>query len=343
MKIVTFLVFLLLIVINGYAQVFDTLVLQPIEAKYDTSRISDVSDKLAIYAGFSGKIHNIILKNENTDKELALEPNGKSSISFGFGYKWLGFGLSFNPGFMNKDDNIYGRTESFDTQLNIYSKFIGFDAYLQYYKGFYIENPEDFTNWQYDFFPLRPDLESFSFGLSAYYFSNSKHFSYKAAFSRNQIQKRSAGAFIAGINFSENIVLAPGSFLPKELPDSLKPYYNIDAFITYSLGVSIGYTRTFVFLKRFFINLSIVPGFGFRNAKYAVDGLITEIVPTITGSLTSRFSLGYEGKRLYAGFTFVNLVDSYNYKSINISSATGNSQLFIGKRFDVSKLKWRKR
>lgn len=338
MKRIIFILIILQYFFISNAQ-HDTLVEQAPELKYDTSRIADVSEKLAVYAGISGKIHTIELSDQITGKKLSFQPNGKTSIGLGFGYKWLGLGLSFSPGFMNKDDDIYGKTESFDTQLNIYSRFFGVDAYLLYYKGFYLKNPTDFTNWQNDFFPQKNDLESFSFGLAAYYFSNHKRFSYKAAFTRNQIQKRSAGAFIAGVFINANVAASPGGFLPAELPDSLQKYFPIEAIITYSTGISLGYTHTFVFLKRFFINLSLVPGFAYRHARYQRGGEEVELTPVVTASLTSRLSIGYEGKRLYAGFALVSLIDSYTYETIDISSSTGNIRFFVGKRFDLSKLK----
>ena len=98
----------------------------------------------------------------------------------------------------------------------------------------------------------------------------------------------------------------------------------------------MGYTYTVVFLKRFFINATLVPGLGYRNAKFWVDDIETNLEGNLTVSLTARVAMGYEGKHLYAGITLVSTVDNYNYESLSISSSTGNIRLFIGKRFDVS-------
>lgn len=317
---------------------FKLLYVYLFDIKYDTTRINDFTHKLNIYTGFIGKFHSIELDNPDINKKIKYEPNGNTSIMVGFNYKWLGLGFNFSPDFLNKDDETYGQSKRFDTQLNIYTKSFGIDAYLQYYKGFYLKNPDDFINWTNENFPLNPDLESLSFGLSGYYFFNNKKFSYKAAFNRTQVQKKSAGSFILGTFFNANIANSAGGFIPNELPDSLIDYYNLDAYVTSSIGISCGYTYTFVFLKNFFINASLVPGLGYRSATFQTIDKDTKITGDITGSLNARIALGYEGKHLYTGLTFVSFADSYNYESISISSSTGNIRFFIGKRFNTFKI-----
>ncbi len=324
-----------------YSQELETIETQVKDIKYDTTRITDLSDQLNLYTGFFGKFHSIELDHSELGRKVKLEPNGKTSLGLGFNYKWLGLGFNFSPGFLNKDDNIYGESNRFDTQLNIYIRSFGVDAYVQYYKGFYLKNPNAFIDWTQESFPLRPDLETFSLGLSGYYFTNSERFSYKAAFTRNQIQKKSAGSLILGAYLNANIASAPGGILPTELPDSLSNYFNIDGFITSTLGVSVGYTYTFAF-KRFFINTSLVPGLGFRNAEIWEDNISTKLDGTITGSATIRIALGYEGRNIYAGINMVSTVDTYEYELLSISSSTGNVRFVIGKRFNTKKLFKRK-
>lgn len=317
---------------------FKHFLISLLDVQYDTIRVSDLTNKFNIYTGLIGKFHSIELENPDINKKLKYEPNGNTSIMLGFNYKWLGLGFNFSPGFLNKDDEIYGESERFDAQFNIYTKSFGIDAHLQYYKGFYLKNPDNFIDWQNDFYPQQSDLESLSFGLSAYYFFNNKKFSYKAAFNRTQIQKKSAGSFILGTYVNANIVNSPGGFIPSELSDSLLAYYNLDAYVTNSVGVSCGYTYTLVFLKHFFINASLVPGFGYRSATFQTYDNDTKVKGSITGSLNARVALGYEGKHMYSGLTFVSFVDSYNYESISISSSTGNIRFFIGTRLNVSHL-----
>lgn len=339
MKYCLLLIIIISVNIGLYAQNVESVSssLSVKNLNYDTTRISDLSHQLNIYTGFLGKIHNIELTNSDINKKIILEPNGNTSISVGFHYKWIGLGVNISPGFMNQDNDIYGNTESLDLQLNLYARKFVVDAYMQYYQGFYQKNPDDFMHWTNDNYPLRSDLESFSFGLSGYYFTNHKKFSYKAAFTRNQIQKRSAGSFIAGAFINGNVASAPGSFIPNELPDSLNSYFTMDGYITTSLGLACGYTHTFV-VKRFFFNATLVPGLGMRNAEFLLNNTSAKEDATISASVNLRAAIGYEGKNIYAGLTLVSSADTYSYESVDISSSSGNIRLFIGKRFNVTNL-----
>jgi Domain of unknown function (DUF4421) len=337
MKKTLLYIILILFSINLYSSEKINLFPEKKVVNYDTTKITDLTHKLNIYTGFISKIHTIELNNSDINRKLRIEPNGKTSIGLGFNYKWLGLGFGFSPGFMNTDNDIYGNTDRFDTQLNIYTQKFGVDAYFQYYNGFYLKNPDDFLEWTEESFPLLSNLQSYSFGISTYFFTNNKKFSYKAAFTRNQIQKKSAGSFIYGAYFNSNIAKAPGGFIPAELPDSLSSYYSLDAFYTNSFGGSIGYTYTLVFLKRLYFNASIVPAIGYRNSEFRFGNQSSKDDLALTFALTTRFALGYEGKHLYAGLTFVAIVDSYEYESLSISSSTGNVRFVIGKRFNTGK------
>ena len=306
------------------------------KVRHDTSKVVDMSHKLALYANTISKFHNIEMKNIETTDKLKLKPNGQTNVGLGFNYKWLGLGVSFSLPFMNKDDEIYGETKRFDTQLNIFSRWFGIDAHLQYYKGFYLENPKDFQDWNEEFYPQIGDIEALSLGIAAYYFFNNKNFSYKAAFTRTQIQKKSAGAFILGGFYNLDIALAPSSFVPSQLNNpNLANDFDINAYSTAIIGLSIGYTYTFV-VKRFFINLSLVPGFGARVVKLWAEGTEHKISPSISASITSRVAIGYEGKHLYWGLNIINTTNSYKHEEYEISSSTGNVKLYIGKRFNFS-------
>ncbi len=304
------------------------------KVRHDTSKIKDMSHKLAIYTNTISKFNIIEIENIVTKDKLKLKPNGQTNVGLGFNYKWLGLGASFSLPFINKDDAIYGETKRFDTQLNIFSKWFGIDAHLQYYKGFYLENPKDFQIWNEIFFPQIDDIETLSIGASAYYFFNNKNFSYKAAFTRTQIQNKSSGAFILGGFYNLDIISAHSSLIPSEFNDTLIDDFDIYAYSTVLIGLSFGYTHTFV-INHFFINLSLVPGLGVRASKLWTSGTNGKIDPTLSGSITTRAALGYEGKHFYCGLNMVSNTNSYQNKQYEISLSKGNIKFYVGKRFNI--------
>jgi hypothetical protein len=333
-------ILILMVLINFccIAQNNDTIYKALNVLKYDTSRIVDLSNKLAFYINISGKIYNIDIQSKTSEKQLQLVPNGKTYFGFGLDYKWIGLGFSFSGLSTEEDEQKYGKTERYDIQINYYRNSFGVDAYLKYYKGFYLENPQDFIDWPFKNYPLLKGMETFSTGISGYYVFNHYKFSYKAAFPRTMWQKKSAGSFILGAYLSRNLCNAPDGVLPAELPDSLKNKYDIKGFSNTIAGISFGYTYTWVIKKRFFINLSVVPGLGIAFPEVLTSLENKKYKPSLSYSVTSRASLGYEAKHFYYGFNLVNIIDNFDFENIQVSTSTGNIRIFIGRRFDISKL-----
>jgi len=325
-----------------FAQEPDSTVKSTSKFVYDTLRIVNFPNKLAVYFNLSGKMNNIDIQSKTSAAHLQLSPNEITSLGLGFDYKWIGFGLSFGLPFMNRDNEIYGETEKFDFQINYYQNRFGIDAYFKYHKGFYLRNPEDFTDWSFEDYPVLPEMEAVGLGLSAYYIFNYKKFSYKAVFPRTMWQKKSAGSLIAGTYLHMNVCNSPGGIIPPELPDSLNSDFDLLGFANTYIGISIGYTYTWVIKKRFFMNLSVVPGIGIAWPEVSTTTFHKKYDGSSAASVISRLSLGYEGKKLYYGFNLVSIINNFNYENIEVSSTTGNLRFYIGKRFNVEKMFKRK-
>ncbi|MFN8259162.1 MAG: DUF4421 domain-containing protein [Bacteroidales bacterium] len=302
---------------------------------YDTTLIVDLTDKPDLYFNVTGKINHVDIGSEASDNSLKIRPNGNTVLGFGIDTKWIGLSASFSLPFMNKDEDIYGKTESFDIQVNYYGNSFGVDAWARHYKGFYLDNPEDFVNWPNDNYPLLSGMETYGLGLSGYYFFNHKTFSYKAAFPRTMFQKKSSGSFVVGGFASRGVADMPDGVIPPQLPDSLNDDFDIRGFSNSMVGLTFGYTYTWVFAKNFFVNVSLVPGVGYvwPEVQKSLDNVVYD--PSVSLQLTTRLALGYEGRHFYAGFNIVAIADNFAYENIDVSSASGNLRLFIGKRFDV--------
>lgn len=319
------------------AQSDKELVVGETNFRYDTSSIQSYSDKLGLYIYSIRKIRRYEFKNKELNKRLKFEPNGQTNLGLGFNYKWMGIGVAVSMPFINKDNDKYGETKRFDLQLNLFSRFMGVSAYYQNYHGFYLSNPNDFFKWENNYYPLLGDVQSASVGASVFYFFNNKKFSYKAAFVRNEVQKKSAGGFILGAYFDLDVITAPSGFIPEELPDSLVQIFDFNGYSTFVTGVSFGYAYTLKMFRKMFINLSLVPGIGYRNLSIWYISSITETKPSFTGSVNARMSLGYEGKRLYWGMTGIVNTESFKYESVDISSNNGQIRFYFGKRFNLGK------
>jgi len=306
---------------------------------YDTNYFRSYTDHLGLFTFAARKYRSYGLKNKELDTKLKFAPNGQTNVGLGFNYKWINLGVSTSFDFMNKDNHKYGETTRFDLQLNAFSRYLGLNAHYQKYTGFYLSNPEDLTDWQQKFYPYLSDLQSSSFGLSLFYVFNNKKFSYKAAYIRNEVQKKSVGSIILGAYSDFDVVFAPSGFIPEELPDSLKPHFDFNGYSTAVFGLSFGYTYTFVVLKQFFINLSLVPGLGYRTLSIWYISSNKKTEPNLTGTLNTRMSAGYEGKHFYFGVSSYASNESFKYESVDISSNSGLLRFYLGKRFQGKKHK----
>lgn len=303
----------------------------------DTLFITDLSDHLNLYLYGIYKDYGVTFKHIESKKELDLQPNSAGRIGLGFNYKWMGLAVAFAPpGF--SDDEKYGNTEKLDLQINVFARSFGLDITSQYYKGYYVANPYDFMAWNRTEYPLLENLTTMSMELSGYYFTNHKEFSYRAAFVRNEIQRKSAGSLILGTYVRMDITDAPEGIIPDDFPDNYDTLFDVRRFASVNLGLSIGYTYTYVFLDNFFVNLSAVPGIGAKNTTIVHDNNIVR-KDGVSFRWIGRMALGYEHEKFFMGITAIATSNTIPGKQLVVSSSNSKIRFFVGKRFNAKKRK----
>jgi len=296
---------------------------------------TDKSELLALKAHLLLK--NNALEISTNDQRLRLVPNSPLGIGVGFNYSGLGLSLGIGLPQSSGNKNKYGTTNRFDIQGSLYSRLIGGDGYFQIYKGYFNSNPGDFMEWDKDYYPTIPEMRTISFGVNAYYVFNHKKFSNKAAYSRTQIQNKSAGSIALGYFLNYDDVDSPQGFVPPEYHDTIGNDFDIKAFRYFATGISVGYMYTWVISKSFFLNGSLIPGFGYKDIKITDGAGENGIERHPHAQLLVRAALGYENKDFYAGLTGMTLIRNIEYKDYEINLATEQVRFFIGKRFNVKR------
>ncbi len=305
----------------------------------DTTGIyyEDLSHLLSIRIYPLAKINSLELKVP--DGTISLQPNGTGSIGLGFNYKWLGFG--FSVGFPASKQSIEekGETGRFDMQLSYFGKRLAADGFIQQYKGYYMANPSDFIPWDNEYYPKARDLWVFSYGGSVHYIFNSNKLSVKAAYLRNQIQKKSAGSFAAGLFLYKDRVGSEQGFIPPELPIAMQQSLDLKEFDAFTIGVSAGYIYTFVLRNNFFLNISGFPGIGYRRFDLKTLDDNHRSINTLGVQLIARSAIGYEFKHFYMGLTMSVILRNFSYNVSEVNLGTGQVRLTFGKRFDINRKK----
>lgn len=309
--------------------------------KYDTNYITNLSDKLSIRVLGINKFNKFSIINNDNDQEIQFEPNSNLNLGFGVNYKWFGLAVAFNFPFVNNDNHIYGETNRFDFQLNIFARKFVVDFYLQSYQGFYIANPDSYIpTWEPGMaYPIRPDIKTTAIGGNYLYVFNDKKYSGQAAFNQTEMQKKSAGSFLLGGSVSFFSIAGDSMFIPSVLSDLYNEDLHFKEIDVSVLGIMAGYTHTFVLWKKFYITLSFIPGIsvqgykiGYPDASKDKDGSI------VAGNYLVKTAFVYNSKRSFAGIT-ANNGSFYGYASkqhnTNLVLGNGAVRFFYGRRFNI--------
>jgi hypothetical protein len=298
--------------------------------------IEDLSDLFTLRIYTLTKFNSLEIINP-TGRMIML-PNGSTNLGVGFNYKFLGFGIAFGRPLSQESIDKYGLTNRFDLQASYYGRRVGMDGFLQWYQGYYMDNPQDFIPWDKETKPQVRDLQVFSLGGNGFYLFNSETFSYRAAYLRNEIQRKSAGSLSAGIFVYHDMVRSENGFLPAEMPDSIRTDFDLKDFDATSIGVSVGYTHTFVVKGNFFINFQFAPGIGYRRLSSASLGGESGIVNRLDWQVYGRTAMGYNFKKnYYIGAMGSVILRSFKYKGYEVDLGTEQFRFILGKRFDLSR------
>lgn len=301
----------------------------------DSLPFVDYSDKLLLRLYTVSKFNTLSILNKEFGKSLDFLPNGNTNIGIGGNYKKFGLGLAFGLPPSSDKERRLGKTQRFDLQASMFGKEIGLDGFLQFYKGYYNSNPEDFITPNSDVFPQIASLQILSIGISGFYFFNSNAYSYRAAFVRDVVQQKSGGSFLLGVFGNYDDSLTEDGYIPEQFPDSLRTAIPIKSFKNLAIGVSTGYAHNFIVNRRFLLGVFIAPGFGYQRVETTeLDGRGQKEDQPAAQILT-KMSLGYEFKAFYLGIT-----GSINFRSIDLSPydfdlSTQQFRFIIGRRFDM--------
>lgn len=306
----------------------------------------NLSHKLLVSTGINSTFSDLTIKNKIDNKELHLKPLGQVSLTAGFNYKWLGLelGIGLPPSQEEKDKK--GNTSKLDLQLNIYSKRIGADLFLQHYKGFHIDNPRNFSNWNSDTLPQLPRMEQYAIGATSFYIFNHKKFSYNAPYVRNAKQIKSAGSLLGGIYFNLDAAASDGSFVPNDsLLITARDSFPIYAYSAISYGISVGYSYTLVISPSFFVNLILMPGIGDKRLKMETFKIDSSVVQTnsvatnngISSRVMFRAAIGYERNDFVIGTSFYSSQGTIAIRNFEFKPGLGSFRFFLAKRFGLGR------
>lgn len=281
----------------------------------------------------------------NRQKEnLRYRPNTNINPGLGFSYRFLTVNLGFKLPAFNNDDDKYGKTKVLDLQAYLYLRKLIIGFYGQSHKGYYVSGPD---GWPKGFasgkpITMRPDLRTMDLGLDVQYVFNDKRFSYRAAYLQNEIQKKSAGSFLAGGEVFAFKVDGDSAIIPLNM---VKPdFFNGENFYrstVLSAAANVGYAHTFVYKEHFFLLLSLTGGAGINyTSMFQENGRIIREGGWQLNNMV-RIALGYNSNRYFAGIHYVDMI-TRSETPLNGSYqqfGTGNLRVSVARRFNTNNKK----
>lgn len=311
----------------------------------DTNYIVDYSRDLTTRIFGSQKSASFRLVDGSVKKSLNYLPNERFLIGIGANHGILGLNIGINFPFINDDDDLYGTTDYINWTTRIIARKIYIDIILQYYKGYYLVNSyEMIRDWPaVDEYMIRPDLSTFSIGLSGQYIFNNKKFSYRAGFLQNEWQKKSAGSLLAGGEIYYHIMSGDSSMVPLNMVyNSFFHNQHFKKVEILSIGPLIGYAHTFVLKKHWFLSLSLYANLALGFSKLHPDEQYTEAVSsglTLNLNTVPKIALGYNSPRWCFDISYNNLSQRNQspFDQAWIHFDTGNFRFNIVYRFHLKK------
>ncbi len=301
----------------------------------DSNYIKDFTQQYTFKLFTIQKYTRLHITEKLRDLTHSFYPNEQTDLGFGFNYKWLGVAVVVNP---NRSRNVetLGETKKLDLQLFSFGRKYGFDVNISRYSGFYLNNPDELgVDWDRVHYPLRPDINTNHLEFNWFYVQNNEKFSYRAAFTQNEEQKRSAGSLIfgafAGVTDVRS-VLGLQTILVEDLIGNTKQLRGGNFRF---LGGGAGYAGTLTHKGGLYGTLSFFLGLSAQSST--LERLNGENVNSLNLSSRSntRLSLGYNHKAFFAGISgiFVNRV-LVNSNAYEVRNEAGQFRFFIGKRFN---------
>ena len=277
------------------------------------------------------------------DKAASVKTNLSLSYGFRFSYKAFSVRLRYRPKLSASDQENKGKTDhfrfGFDILLDKWAHFYEYD----YRRGYYIDNTEFITGQEPSDFRIQfPSLTTNTFnGVSQYKFN--KNYSIRAIESNTEIQLKSAGTFMPGINYTYYTFKgANKEILGSETEITERNPYNEYKGLT--LIIEPGYYYTYVLNNYWYANVFAVPGFGidfYNNKEINTDSNVTndENLSRMFFSFKTGTSIGYNGKKFYFGseLKYHAYSEDFNKNEISLQPSKIIFQVFLGYRFKAPK------
>ena len=299
--------------------------------------IADHTNQFNVKLEFSNDIQKF--KVPFNGKSVEIEPNLGLRYGVILSYKFASVRIGIRPKPSSKSKEEKGDPNSFRIKFQLLFDKWSHRFEYNYVKGYYITDKNIGSIAQNDDVYVQfPKLKTnVIFGSSAYKFND--NYSVRSTISQTEIQLKSAGSFIPGLDYWYYSFKGLDSYINKD-GDTV----NRDNYIeSYGLDfvLNLGYFYTFVY-KKWYANAFVSPGIGidFNNTKRFTEFDSSRIKSQdLVLSVDGGLGVGYNTKKIFFGASFARRMtnEKQNEEKVQFDSSKTTFFVFFGYRFKAPK------
>lgn len=266
---------------------------------------------------------------------LNYKPNLAWTLGLGIDYKWFGTELTVKLPFLGYNVARKGYSKPFALTINLNNRRLWFSTQYQFYRGFYLNNPDRLQpNWfdQHPAYPYRNDMRSQTITSHLLYQFNTLQVSVPATLLQREEQRRTAGSWVVGASINYQLIRADSSLVFPALQPDFDPTSQLLRLNSLTLAVDAGYMRTVVFSKHYFASFMARPGLAllWRQTKTVSDNSENQIRVGWEGH--ASVTLGYSTDLYYGGIYGSTAFLNRTFSQGLINTEANYFRLVFGKR-----------
>lgn len=275
------------------------------------------------------------LRVVGSPNSVIYRPNLPWTLGLGVNYKWFGTEITIKLPFFGYDNDLRGKTKPFGVTINLNNRRFWLSTQYQFYRGFYISNPDIFqANW-FDHntaYPYRNDLRSQTVSSRLLYQFNPLQLSTPATLLQREEQRKGASSWNVGASVTYQLIRADSSLVPTALQADFRPESRLLNLKSVAVGIDVGYSRTFVYRKHYFISFTVRPGLTILLQQSSAELTGTENRVQLGWDGVASATIGYSSSILYGGLYGSSTLMNRTFSQGLINTNADYIRLVFGKR-----------
>lgn len=311
--------------------------------KYDTNYIHKFGDIIAVEPWVAAPDFEYALEPKTdslSSKGNLYQPHLTGVLGLDISYRAVTISLGYKGKVLEEDNKSLGKTDYKIFKLRVNSNPFVYEFYHNTFSGFADYNTAAYDSSRAAETPYikRRDISVQYTKLKAIYIFSNKKFSYGAAYSFTERQKKTKATAFAVAHVYRMRSNGDSAFFNNGQQGLFSPYDSLKQLQVYSVGAGPGFAATFVEQKWFLsIGLYVMGDLQYHKSYNTNNKLISE--GWRAAALGDIFlSLGYNGNKFYTGIVARGDRNMVSLPHVKISTSFYSFVFSVGFRFNPPKI-----